>query len=136
MSWLAQNPEVICTELEEGAVLLNMETRTYYSLNDPGREIWGLVEITESPEDLARALCGLFTASEDQALALVSPFLERLRTEHLLVERTEEPSSRTAGGEPRPATKKALLAPELIQHDEPLHEVPVNPFDPQLPLAE
>ena len=38
MSRLAQNPQVICTELEDGAVLLNMETRTYYSLTDQGRE--------------------------------------------------------------------------------------------------
>ncbi len=32
--------------------------------------------------------------------------------------------------------KKRFVEPELIKHDEPLHDVVVNPFDPQLPLAE
>ena len=136
MAWLAQNPEVICTELEEGAVLLNMETRTYYSLNDPGREIWRLVELVESADDLARALCRLFMASDDEALALVSPFLERLRAERLVVERAEAQAIRPSEAEPAASDRKKLRAPELIKHDEPLHEVPINPFDPQLPLAE
>jgi hypothetical protein len=34
------------------------------------------------------------------------------------------------------AEKKPFIAPELIKHDEPLHEVVMNPFDPQVPLAE
>ncbi len=32
--------------------------------------------------------------------------------------------------------KKPFVEPEVIKHDEPLHEVVINPFDPQLPLAE
>ncbi|MBI4526602.1 MAG: hypothetical protein HY695_22610 [Deltaproteobacteria bacterium] len=32
--------------------------------------------------------------------------------------------------------KKPFVEPELIKHDEPLHDVVINPFDPQLPLAE
>lgn len=32
--------------------------------------------------------------------------------------------------------KKPFAEPELIKHDEPLHDVVLNPFDPQLPLAE
>lgn len=136
MGWLAQNPEVICTELEEGAVLLNMETRTYYSLNDSGREIWRLLEAVASAGELAHEFCHLFAVSEDEALSLISPFLERLGLEHLVVERDQAPARRACEGEPAPSAKRKLLAPELIKHDEPLHEVPVNPFDPQLPLAE
>ncbi|HSD11225.1 MAG TPA: PqqD family protein [Candidatus Binatia bacterium] len=136
MGWLAQNPAVICTELEEGAVLLNMETRTYYSLNDSAREIWRLVEVVASAEELAGALCRFFDVGVEEARSSIATFLERLRLERLVVERDEAPARQASQSEPVPSAKRKLSTPELIKHDEPLHEVPINPFDPQLPLAE
>jgi hypothetical protein len=39
------------------------------------------------------------------------------------------------GASPRVRTGR-FTEPELIQHDEPLHDVVGHPFDPQMPLAE
>ena len=43
-SQLTPNPEIIYTELENGeAVLLNMDTTNYFSLNQTGTRIWSLM---------------------------------------------------------------------------------------------
>ena len=34
------NPSVVCTELDDGAVLLDVETKYYYHLNDTSLLIW------------------------------------------------------------------------------------------------
>src|SRR5690349_18552070 len=44
MERLTTNPEVVCAVLEDGAVLLNLESRTYYSLNGVGLEVWQLLD--------------------------------------------------------------------------------------------
>jgi hypothetical protein len=45
--------------------------------------------------------------------------------------RSEETSQAGTG-----QARKPFVEPELIKHEEPLHEIVMNPFDPQLPLAE
>ncbi len=137
MSAIVQNPEVVVTELEDGAVLLNMESRLYYSLNNSALDIWHLLESPAEAGQVVQRLVERFEVDEAQARETVSAFLDELQNERLVIPadashpgQTTE-TSPAAGGERRP-----LAHPELIRHDEPLHEVQVSPFDPQLPLAE
>jgi coenzyme PQQ synthesis protein D (PqqD) len=140
MARVTQNPEVVVTELEDGAVLLNMQTRLYYSLNDAGLAVWNLVDGSGSPGDLVTKLGETF-ALDDPAGAeeAISKFLAELEREALVVA-GERDAPAHSGAEapttPSPADKRRFAAPELIKHDEPLHEVSTSPFDPQLPLAE
>ena len=127
---LATNPQVVCTELEEGAVLLNMETRLYYSLNDTALDLWKLVGETGGGEELARVAAERFEGDESAVRATAFDFVAELEREGLVVPGQPAGSSRPVG-ERRPFT-----APELVKHDEPLHEVATSPHDPQLPLAE
>jgi hypothetical protein len=133
MGWLAKNSEVVSTELEDGAVLLNMETRLYYSLNDAGLEIWRRIGAASSEQELVTSLAGLFDAEEERVQEIVARFVPELERERLVVPRLEGQPVSTW---PELNGTKALQEPELVKHDEPLHEVPVSPFDPQLPLAE
>ena len=138
MAWFARSPEVVVTELEDGAVLLNLETRRYYSLNIAGIEIWRLLESTTGPADLAGRLARIFDVDEDRAQGLVSAYVEQLQRERLVVA-SDHPQSEVSPEPAAPAegsTKRPFVEPELIQHDEPLHDVAASPFDPQLPLAE
>jgi hypothetical protein len=140
LSRLAWNPEVVCTELEDGAVLLNMETRLYYSLNQSGLEIFRLLAKGADEPELVRAVTGRFDVDEPGAQAAVSSFLTQLGGERLIVEGEAgaegvAPAGTDAGAETAPA-RRPFATPELIRHDEPLHEVSTSPFDPQLPLAE
>jgi Coenzyme PQQ synthesis protein D (PqqD) len=140
MAWVARNPEVVTTELEDGAVLLNMETRLYYSLNQAGLEIWGLLEAATGPDDLAKLLTRAFALEEERARAAASRFVGELERERLVLasDRAGEEAPTNAGGSAggEGVTRRPFAEPELVRHDEPLHELSASPFDPQLPLAE
>jgi len=139
MARLVRNPEVVCTELEDGAVLLNLEPRLYYSLNGMGLEIWRLVESAKGEDEFTKQLLNRFEVDEARLRASISTFVDELRREQLLVEdgTPVDPSS-APGGEVLDAgqARRVFVEPELVRHDEPLHEVSTSPFDPQLPLAE
>jgi Coenzyme PQQ synthesis protein D (PqqD) len=143
MATLRRHPEVVYTELEDGAVLLHLETKFYYSLNETGRTIWDMLEHVGTAAAVTRRLLSLYQVTEDRARASVSRFLSELDREQLIVTSPSDGSATPmAEGDDgatsaRPArTTRQFSEPELIKHDEPLHEVVMNPFDPQLPLAE
>lgn len=135
-----KHDEVVYTDLEEGAVLLHLETRFYYSLNEVGQSIWRLLDSAESLEDMLRRLEEEYEVDRQLAEESVSKFLQELEREQLTLPRREAGSERPHQGSasaPAPSKqKRPFVEPELIKHDEPLHEVVMNPFDPQLPLAE
>ena len=140
---LTRHPDVVHTELEDGAVLLHLGTRFYYSLNEGGRTIWQMLESVDSPDSLTEGLLGQYQVTEDHARASLARFLQELDREQLVVATTGDgPEAVAPAGDGQTGTGPATGAtrrfsePELIKHDEPLHEVVMNPFDPQLPLAE
>jgi hypothetical protein len=136
MGWLARNPEIECTELAEGAVLLNLETRLYYSLNQSGLELWNASEVVKGPEGLAMRLTEGFDIDEKTARDVVSRFLPELERERLVVESADQPASPAPTTEGPSGPRRPFEEPQLVKHDEPLHDVANTPFDPQLPLAE
>jgi hypothetical protein len=140
MRGFEQNSEVVTTELEDGAVLLNLQTGLYYSLNGSAAEIWRGLPAAEGPETLAGRLRERFDVEPERAAAAVGTLVAELEREQLVVRghggegrRTPSPSGAEA---PTAAGREQFAEPELIKHDEPLHEVSTTPFDPHLPLAE
>jgi hypothetical protein len=139
MTTLARNPEVIYTELEDGAVLLNMENGYYYSLDAVGAELWRLVGSAASPDEIGRRLTHRFDVTEERASVAAARFVDNLRQEHLVVSGDGGATSvpNIVSDAPSQATKKQPFRdPVLIKHDEPLSQISLHPFDPQLPLAE
>jgi hypothetical protein len=139
-----QHPDVVYTALEDDAVLLNLETASYYSLNEVGTTVWQLLESTENHHDLIERLTAEYDVERERAESSVSDFLQQLEREQLVVrdpedearpkaERRNEGSGVDDSGS---AERKPFAEPLVLKHDEPLHEVVMNPFDPQLPLAE
>ncbi len=144
MAWM-KHPEVVYTDLEEGAVLLHLETKFYYSLNEVGQAIWRLLDPAERSEELIQRVMAEYEVEEGHANGSISKFLHELEREQLVLPQQEGEGERamhehrregSTGFETPSAKKKPFVEPELIKHDEPLHEVVMNPFDPQLPLAE
>jgi coenzyme PQQ synthesis protein D (PqqD) len=138
---VARNPEVVCTVLEDGAVLLNMETRRYYSLNQSGLEVWQALGAGADESALAGALQARFDVDADRALEAVSSFVGELERERLVTPEAEDGQSSTEPGAVAAASaagqgRRPFVRPELFAHEEPLHELSTSPFDPQLPLAE
>ena len=140
MTWIMKDPEVVETVLEDGAVLLNLRTKFYYSLNGVGYKIWQLLDSAESSEELFQKAMAAYEAESGKIKEGISKFLGELEQEQLVIPEIEGTDKHSTQG-PHvvymdSVEKKPFVEPELIKHDEPLHEVVQNPFDPQLPLAE
>lgn len=72
----------VFTPLDDGtAVLLNLETRFYYTLNRTGAALWQELEHTNPSaiDDLIRVTCDRFDVNEDEARSAVAGFVEQLQ---------------------------------------------------------
>ncbi len=82
-STIVANRDLLCCDLSEGAVILDLKSGVYYGLDAVGTYIWGLIqepkamiEITEAvleeyavePEQCARDLRNLFTEMVERNL--------------------------------------------------------------------
>ena len=125
---LSLRADVVATVLDEGAVLLDLETKYFFALNASG---WALVQLFESGASMddARAYTMASGAPSDDS---VDQFLTRL-CEYALF---EPAIGHCSGGVPDPLTGSAWLAPTVERQAEPLQTVIVSAFDPSIPLAE
>jgi len=76
-----KSPQTIFTPLDDGTgVLLNLETRLYYSLNRTGVAIWQEIGrgITPTVDDLVVAVCKRFSIDEDGARQATVDFVSQL----------------------------------------------------------
>lgn len=120
--------DVVATVIEGGAVLLDLQSKFFYSANNSAWAILQLFEAGATPAQVrtqAAAWSGLAAAA-----AGVEPLVELLLAEGLL----------TRDGTPLPTDDIRLegdwSAPELEKHREPLYRIMTSAFDPTLPLAE
>ena len=73
------------TELEDGAILLNLNTKFYYNLNETGLSIWQALDEDGDPETVARKLTDIYEIDRKQASAYLNELLEDLEKEGLIV---------------------------------------------------
>ena len=74
--------QTVFTPLDDGTgVLLNLETRFYYTLNRTGAALWQELEHTSPSglEDLVRVTCDRFEVGEDAARDEVAAFVGQLQ---------------------------------------------------------
>jgi Coenzyme PQQ synthesis protein D (PqqD) len=84
---LIKNPAVVCTDMDDGAVLLDLETTAYYSLNRTALGIWKLIDNEPTVEGIAARVTEKYQVDHEQALASVGRLLATLEHEKLV--RTE-----------------------------------------------
>ncbi|MGI9044889.1 MAG: hypothetical protein ACR2GK_12330 [Gemmatimonadaceae bacterium] len=120
--------DVVVTALEREAVLLDLQTKYFYSVNPAGWAITQLFEGGASRDDV-RSWSATWGARNGD-LTAIDEFVDRLVAERLVV----------PGESPFPAGEVAFdgawAAPSVEKHREPLQRVMVSAFDPTLPLAE
>jgi hypothetical protein len=124
---LSLRPDVVATVLDEGAVLLDLETKYFFALNSTA---WAIVQLFEggASMDDARAFATASGAPGDDS---VDRFLSRLCEYGLF-----EPAI-GHGAAPAPVPlADAWFAPTVERQAEPLQSVIVSAFDPSIPLAE
>jgi len=84
---LIKNPSVVCTDMDDGAVLLDLETTAYYSLNRTARRIWNFLDETPTLDGIATRLTSEFEVDYEPALASARRVVTTLEHERLI--RTE-----------------------------------------------
>lgn len=137
MNRVEAHPSVVCTVLEEGGVLLHLETKYYYSLNRTALALW--LHLESGHADPAGALAARFPEAAGREAALAA-FLEQLTAERLVEARGADSSGAPGEAAAEPplalAPDAAWEPPKLTRHDAPLNQILSNPFDPCVPLAE
>jgi hypothetical protein len=78
-------PDVLVAHLRGEAVLLNMETKRYYRLNDTAASIWRALEAHERVPGIVNLLCQEFEVSQDEARRETDRVVKSLVDRGLLV---------------------------------------------------
>jgi hypothetical protein len=76
--------DVACASVEDGAVVLHMGTKRYFSLNETGAAIWQLLEAEVPLVEVPARLSQRYEVAVDEARAAVDALLEALRDRKLL----------------------------------------------------
>jgi hypothetical protein len=119
----------VATALEREAVLLDLQTKYFYSVNSSG---WAITQLFESGSTHAEALrrAREWGASNGDIDA-VNAFIGRLVSEKLV-----EPATAASSDDVEVTFEGEWHAPTVDKHKEPLQRVMISAFDPTLPLAE
>ncbi len=123
---ISLNPDVVCSVLDNGGVLLDLETKQYFALNATGLLVWQHLEDGGS----------LALASDDRARAADLEAFARSLVAHGLA------MASTPAGDGQPLDGALLrisepwAAPVVTPHGRPLSQVILSPFDPTVPIPE
>ncbi len=124
---LALRPEVVATVLEEGAVLLDLESKYFYAANTTG---WAISQLFEAGAtlELVQAECRNWGAQLEDQDAIANA-IDVLLNNGLLMQVDHETITQVelAG---------SWVRPTIEQQAEPLQKVIVSAFDPSIPVAE
>ena len=78
------SPDAACAAVDDGAVVLNMRTKQYYSLNETGAAVWRFLEDDVVVEEVVRRLIALYAIGEHEAGESVHSLLGALADESLI----------------------------------------------------
>jgi hypothetical protein len=77
--------EALVATLSDGAVLLNLQTKRYFSLNETGTRIWEMVQQTADEEAIVATLLSEYEVEESMARSEVRRILDELIDAQLIV---------------------------------------------------
>jgi hypothetical protein len=82
---LHPHPSLVFTRLDDAeAVLLHLDTKRYYTLNETGTRIWELLQQRRSAQEIAQALQDNYAVTDEEAMPLLLAFVDELQQEGLV----------------------------------------------------
>jgi hypothetical protein len=75
---ICRNPSAISSELDGEAVILDMESGKYHSLDSTGTKIWALLEDKISLDDIVLQLIEEYSVERQQCTTEVEEFINRM----------------------------------------------------------
>jgi Coenzyme PQQ synthesis protein D (PqqD) len=132
MRYRVNSPQVINETIDGEAIMINLATGSYYSLDRVGGDVWTLLEASSPVDDIVAELGRRYDASVDDIRRGVEDLLQRLVDEELIVPCGDgEPTRAVLSPEPAPAKRSPFHAPRLEKFTDmqdlilldPVHEV-------------
>ena len=77
-SVLGRRDRVIVQEVEQQAVLLDIESGEYFALNDVGKRVWDLCDGTRTVAQVADAICAEYDVPPETAFDDTGALLDNL----------------------------------------------------------
>ncbi|MGH7623857.1 MAG: PqqD family protein [Gemmatimonadaceae bacterium] len=77
--------DALTAMLSDGAVLLNLHSKRYFSLNETGTRVWALLEHNSGLDEIVQTLTAEYDVAESDARREVMALVEELLREGLLV---------------------------------------------------
>ncbi len=77
-------PDALSASLSDGAVLLHLYTKRYFSLNETGSRIWSLLEQQATEDEIVDALVREYDVEKPDAARAVNQLLGDLVAERLI----------------------------------------------------
>ena len=78
------SPDAACAAVEDGAVVLHMRTKRYFSLNETGAAIWQMLEDGVALPEIATRLAEMYEIDAAAADGSVMRLLAELAAEELI----------------------------------------------------
>jgi hypothetical protein len=129
----ANTPHVVHEIIEGEAILINMQTGSYYSTSEVGAVVWGLIEEGTPVSQIVDRVAAKYRGTHDEIGAGIRDFFGELEREGLIVPDEDAPSPRDgAGGEVAPGvTRPPFVLPMLRKYTDmedlllldPIHDV-------------
>ena len=84
MRYRVNHPQVINEMIDGEAIIINLVSGSYYTLDSLGGEVWELLEKSPSVDDIVTQLSFRYDASDDVIRSAVENLLEQLSREQLI----------------------------------------------------
>jgi len=103
--------EVAAKVIDDEAIIINLTTGVYYSIDTVGARIWSLLENHHDPSEIAAILAREYAVGEDECRGDVVALVEQLREENLILPSDAVPDGEASAG-PAP-TRQPYAAPAI-----------------------
>lgn len=133
-SYLIANEQDVAAKLTDGeAVLINLASGLYYSMDEVGGYIWSMIVHGSSVEQVADAVAARYAVPLERARHDVRMLVRQLLDEKLIALSMGQPSGVPAGPAEPPA--QAYEAPRLTRFDDMADMFALDPPLPELPAV-
>ena len=93
------SPKVVHEIFDDEAIVINLDTGDYYSLNRPGAEIWSEIIESATVGDIIKKLSSRYSSNEEDIEGSTIRFLAELEEENLIQPASDQTGAIARSGE-------------------------------------
>ncbi|MCP4398989.1 MAG: PqqD family protein [bacterium] len=132
ISFKINSPQVVHETIDGEAVIIDMDTGSYYSLQHVGAAIWNFIDRRIQVKHIVAGICQQYSGDAEEMAEAVSQLLSQLQEEHLILPNSDATETSQPSGLPdlegektefvMPVLERFTDMQDLLLLD-PIHEV-------------